>query len=193
MHDLDSDLRSFQDCLWLQNFAGGGLNAVDHDITSDESPSASGGDTGKPGMQRPNNGIVILIGHGLGGLLAQAISSLILELSSEALHGHHLGLKKKDWRLILLGSPHLSGQGNILDDTNQISSIVSHYGGKIWNVYHTRGFWQGLQQHLLCLINDDWAEQSLNAPAEAHGRVRVASFREGVQDEAKVDIITRSE
>lgn len=182
MEDLhkDPELRSFQDCIVLQKFAAGSMNAIDRTITS--AGGAEKDDDGKPVEKRPNNGVVILMGHGLGGILAQAIASFCLELSSEALQGHHLGLKQIHWRLVLLGTPHLLASGNILDDVDQIQAIVTYYGGRLYDVHHTRGFWKGLQQHSLCLIDGDWEAHQLNAPLEAHGTLKVASFREGEED-----------
>ena len=186
MHDLDSELRSFQDCLLLQNFGAGAMNAIDHSISSDSPSAVAGREAGGAEEKRPNNGIIILVAHGLGGILAQGLASLILELPAEILKGHHLGLKRKHWRLLLLGAPNLPDHTNILEDWDQIQGIVSYYGGKGGDVHHTRDFWKGLHQHSLCLIDNGWIRQGLDAPLEPHGTLMVASFREGVEDERLV-------
>ncbi|KAK7423510.1 hypothetical protein QQX98_000967 [Neonectria punicea] len=185
MHDVDANLQSFQECIPLQNFAFGSLNAIDRHITSDASSVVSNQDSRSSGNKKPNNGVVILIGHGLGGLLVEVISTLILELPAETLQGHHLGLKQKHWRLIVLGTPHLGDEySNIIRDIEQITAIVAYYGGTRigCDVHHTRGFWKGLEQHSRCLINGDWEKEGLQAPADSHGTLKVASFQEGEQD-----------
>lgn len=187
MHNVDANLHSFQNCMPLQAFAAGSLNAIDRQITSDAELAVSNQNTHSSGNKKPNNGVVILIGHGLGGLLAEVISSLILELPTETLRGHHLGLKQKHWRLIVLGTPHLGPvHGNILEDIDQIMAIVAYYGGtgSGCDVHHTRGFWTGLQQHSRCLVDNDWDAQGLQAPFDSHGTLKVASFQEGEQDES---------
>lgn len=189
MHNVDANLHSFQNCMPLQAFAAGSLNAIDRQITSDAELAVSNQNTHSSGNKKPNNGVVILIGHGLGGLLAEVISSLILELPTETLRGHHLGLKQKHWRLIVLGTPHLGPvHGNILEDIDQIMAIVAYYGGtgSGCDVHHTRGFWTGLQQHSRCLVDNDWDAQGLQAPFDSHGTLKVASFQEGEQDESLV-------
>lgn len=111
------------------------------------------------------------------------MASLILELPAEQMGGHHLGLKRLHWRLILLGTPNFHENSSILEDMDQISGIVAYYGGKVWDIHHTRGFWRGLQQHSLCLINNDWVKQGLDAPTDPHGTLMVACFQEGEEDE----------
>lgn len=187
MCDLDPQLRAFQDCIWLQKFAAGTLNSIDHCIKCVHTASAgTGKEADSHGGKRPNNGVIILIGHGLGGILAQAASALVLQLSTEMLHGHHLQLKQAHWRLILLGTPNLHDSGKIVVDFDQILQIVAYYGGKEFNVNHTRQFWMGLQKSSMCLINNDWAEQGLSPPPEAHGTLRVACFQEGEEDQSLV-------
>lgn len=185
MCDVDPGLRAFQDCIYLQKFAAGTLNAIDQSIGSCHTTSvATGEEANGRDEKRPNNGVIILIGHGLGGILAQAASSLVLELSTEMLRGHHLRLKQAHWRLVLLGTPNLHDPSKVIVDYDQILGIVAYYGGKGFDVNHTRQFWMGLQQHSMCLINNNWVEQGLSSPTEPHGTVRVACFREGEEDQS---------
>ncbi|KAH8883164.1 hypothetical protein GQ53DRAFT_753067 [Thozetella sp. PMI_491] len=186
MHDVDARLKTFQECVWMQNFAGGALNAIDHRLTSETPYAAPEEGTGSPQGKRPNNGTVVLVAHGLGGILATTTASLILELPSEVMQGHCLGLKRKHWRVILLGTPHFGEDSNPLEAMDQFSGIMAYYGGTTAgsDFWHTWAWWKGLQQHGLCLIHGNWAEKSLAAPTDPHGTLQVASFQEGEQDES---------
>ena len=156
MCDLDPGLRAFQDCIWLQNFAAGTLNSIDHVIRTGHARSVgTGNEADDHGETWPNNGVIIIVAHGLGGILAQAASSIVLSVSTETLHGHHLQLRQTHRRLILLGTPNLLDPSKIVIDFEQILQIGAYYGGKEFNVNHTRQFWMGLQTQAMCLINND--------------------------------------
>lgn len=177
MCDLDPGLRAFQDCIWLQNFAAGTLNSIDHVIRTGHARSVgTGNEADDHGETWPNNGVIIIVAHGLGGILAQAASSIVLSVSTETLHGHHLQLRQTHRRLILLGTPNLHDPSKIVIDFEQILQIGAYYGGKEFNVNHTRQFWMGLQTQAMCLINNDWVEQGLSPPTEVHGTLKVACF-----------------
>jgi len=150
---LGSQLRTFQDCLWLQKLASQCLWVIDESIPSDVAVSDENAVQLK--VKRPNNGVVVLIGHGLGGILVQATSALLFALPSKNFRDLYVGLKQKHWRLILLGSPQFINDGQVFHRWEGISVITDYYGGKVYNRNHTKEFWIGLHTHARCLITNN--------------------------------------
>ncbi|KAI9147158.1 hypothetical protein HJFPF1_13190 [Paramyrothecium foliicola] len=129
MQHIDKNLHTFQGCILLQNFVLGSLNVIEHCITSDAESASGQPEISKEGL-KPNNGIMTMIGQGLGGVLAERIASLILVIPVQTLQGHHLGLKRKHWRVIVLGTPHTLPP-RYTDDVEIIKDLVTYYGGSV--------------------------------------------------------------